>query len=182
MRSTTAHVPKKRSLSGNTHVAACYKPVEVLTPTKIDFPSKNIGFSQSHLLLPLLKGATIDMCSEQSERNEALVMELKKCELTEQGLRGGIAAIAAANGARQDLLYLHGRSTSLSAELLGMSLVEGGKEVVLSPDPEKWLYQSVLDAINEGWRVISFPDQSLLTMSDEEFHGLGFLFILERWR
>ena len=122
------------------------------------------------------------MRSEQTDRIEALVMDLKKGELTEQGLRGGIAAIAAANGARQDLLYLHARSTSVSTELLGMSLVEGGKEVVLSSDPEEWPYKSVLDAINQGWRVISFPDQSLLTMSDEEFHGLGFLFILERWK
>ncbi len=122
------------------------------------------------------------MRSEQTERIEALVMDLKKGELTEQGLRGGIAAIAAVNGARQDLLYLHARSTSVSTELLGMSLVEGGKEVVLSSDPEEWPYKSVLDAINQGWRVISFPDQSLLTMSDEEFHGLGFLFILERWK
>ena len=122
------------------------------------------------------------MRSEQTEWIEALVMDLKKGELTEQGLRGGIAAIAAVNGAPQDLLYLHARSTSVSTELLGMSLVEGGKEVVLSSDPKEWPYKSVLDAINQGWRVISFPDQSLLTMSDEEFHGLGFLFILERWR
>ena len=129
------------------------------------------------VLQPLLT-----MRSEQTERMEALVADLKSGELTEQTLRKGIAEIAAANDIRQDLLYLHGRSTALSAELLGMSLIEGGKEVVLSSDPEEWPYQSVLDAINDGWRVISFPDMSLLTMSDDEFHGLGFQFVLERWR
>lgn len=122
------------------------------------------------------------MRSKQTERMEALVADLKRGELSEQALRGGIAEIATANGTRQDLLYLHSRSTSLSTELLGMSLFEDGEEVVLNSDPEEWPYQSVLGAINQGWRVISFPDLSLLTMSDDEFHGLGFLFILERWR
>ncbi len=112
---------------------------------------------------------------------EVLVTDLKRGGLTEQSLREGIAKIVASNKLCQDLLYLHGRSTSLSAEILGMSLIEGGKEVILDSDPEEWPYKSVLDAIKDGWRVISFPSMSLLTMSDDEFHGLGFQFVLERW-
>ena len=50
----------------------------------------------------------------------------------------------------------------------------------LSPDPDDWPYQTVLAAISDRWSVISFPEMSLLTMSDKEFHGLGFQFILER--
>ena len=52
--------------------------------------------------------------------------DLRKGGLTEHSLREGIAKIVAGNNFCQDLLYLHGRSTSLSAELLGMSLIEGG--------------------------------------------------------
>ena len=122
------------------------------------------------------------MRSKQTELTEVLVADLRRGGLTEQSLREGIAEIVAGNSFCQDLLYLHGRSTSLSAELLGMSLIEDGKEVELGSDPEEWPYKSVLDAIKDGWRVISLPSMSLLTMSDDEFHGLGFQFVLERWR
>ena len=119
--------------------------------------------------------------SRQADLTETLVAELKEGALTEEGLREGIAAVAAANGSRQDLLYLHCRSTSPGSPVQGISLYEGGREQELSSDPEEWPYESVLDAIGKGWRVISFPDMSLLTLSADEFHGLGFLFVLERW-
>ena len=121
------------------------------------------------------------MNSRQAELTETLVDDLKNGALTEKGLRAGIAAAAAANGTRQDLLYLHCRSTSPGSPVQGMSLFEGGLEQELISDPEEWPYESVLDAIGKGWRVISFPDMSLLTLSADEFHGLGFLFVLERW-
>ena len=121
------------------------------------------------------------MNSRQAELTETLVADLKNGALTEEGLRAGIAAAAAANGTRQDLLYLHCSSTSPASSVQGISLFAGGREQELSSDPEEWPYQSVLDAVAEGWRVISFPDMSFLTLSADEFHGLGFLFVLERW-
>lgn len=121
------------------------------------------------------------MNSKQAELTETLVADLKDGALTEEGLRTGIAAVAAAKGTRQDLLYLHCSSTSPGSSVQGISLFEGGREQELSSDPEEWPYQSVLDAVAKGWRVISFPDMSFLTLSADEFHGLGFLFVLERW-
>ena len=121
------------------------------------------------------------MNSRQAALTETLVDDLKNGALTEEGLRAGIAAAAAANRTRQDLLYLHCRSTSPGSPVQGISLFEGGREQELSSDPEDWPYESVLDAIGKGWRVISFPDMSLLTLSADELHGLGFLFVLERW-
>ena len=121
------------------------------------------------------------MNGKQAELTETLVADLKKGALTAKGLRAGIAAAAAANRTRQDLLYLHCSTTSPASSVQGISMFEGGREQELSSDPEEWPYQSVLDAIAEGWRVISFPDMSLLTLSADEFHGLGFLFVLERW-
>jgi len=61
-------------------------------------------------------------------------------------------------------------------------LIEDG---VLKEGPansEDWPYQTVLDAVGDGWRIISFPNMALLTVDDREFHGLGFEFILEHWR
>ncbi len=120
------------------------------------------------------------MNGKQAELTETLVADLKNGALTEEGLRAGIAAVASADGTGQDLLYLHCRSTSPGSAVQGISLFEGGREQELSSDPEEWPYESVLDAIGKGWRVVSFPDMSLLTLSADEFHGLGFLFVLER--
>ena len=59
----------------------------------------------------------------------------------------------------------------------GMSMVVDGqfKEPPLNPD--NWPYQNVCEAINDGWRVISFPDLSLLMYEDNPL-GLGCEFIL----
>jgi hypothetical protein len=80
----------------------------------------------------------------------------------------------------QDLLYLQAASSAPTAQVVGMMWVEGGQVKELPPDPDDWPYQTVLAAISDRWSVISFPEMSLLTMSDKEFHGLGFQFILER--
>ena len=122
------------------------------------------------------------MNSKQTELTDALVAELKKGDLSAQELRDGIAAVAAADETRQDLLYLHSRSSSPSGTLLGMSLFADGEEQEVDSDPETWPYKSVLDAMSQGWRVISFPDMSLMSLNDDEMHSLGFLFVLERWR
>jgi len=48
-------------------------------------------------------------------------------------------------------------------------------------EPEDWPYKSVLEAIRNGWRVISFPNLALL-MDESKTYGLGHEFILEKWR
>lgn len=121
------------------------------------------------------------MNSKQSKVIEDLVSHLKSGQLTEAGLRNSIANVVTAKSYLQDLLYLHCKTSSPSSGLLGLSLFKGGQEQEISSDPEEWPYKSVLEAIGKGWRVISFPDMSLLTLNDDEFHGLGFLFVLERW-
>jgi hypothetical protein len=66
--------------------------------------------------------------------------------------------------------------------VVGMTYIEAGVLKEASSDPNEWQYQTVLDAVQSGWRIISFPNMALLAMSDEESYGLGFEFILERWR
>jgi hypothetical protein len=79
----------------------------------------------------------------------------------------------------QDLLYLQAGSTSVASRVHGMSMVVGGKIVEPPTDPKDWPYQSVLDAIRDGWRVVSFPNLALM-MDESKTYGLGCEFILER--
>lgn len=79
----------------------------------------------------------------------------------------------------QDLLYLQTNSTSLESGVLGMTLVENGHVTALPDDPQAWPYQSVLEAIQDGWRVVQFPNLALL-MDESKTYGLGCEFILER--
>ena len=79
----------------------------------------------------------------------------------------------------QRLLYLQTTTTSTSSEVIGMSIVEAG-EISEGPDDEdEWPYNSVLEAMNDGWRVIKFPELALLLQEDKTI-GLGCEFILEK--
>ena len=80
---------------------------------------------------------------------------------------------------KQSLLYLTAGTTSPAAVVTSMNLVEDGKIQDIPENPDDCAYQSVLDAINDGWRVIKFPEQALL-LSEERNYGLGCEFVLER--
>ena len=123
------------------------------------------------------------MTETQREIMESLVAELEQGTLTAAGLREGIADIAGTdNPKRQDVLYLQAVTTSPGAAVVGMLLIEDGELREGPPNPEDWPYQTILDAVREGWRIISFPNMALLAVDEKEFYGLGAEFILERWR
>jgi len=116
----------------------------------------------------------------QNDTASRLVAELKAGRLTPESLSQGLAEIAA-GGRRQDLLFLQARSTGLTAGLVGMALLEDGELAEGPFDPDDWPYRNVLEAIRDGWRVISFPSKAPL-VPDDDLCGLGFEFVLERWR
>ena len=123
------------------------------------------------------------MTETQKETMEALVTELQQGTLTATSLREGVADIVRVdNPKRQDVLYLQAVTTSPAAAVVGMLLVEDGELREGPPDPEDWPYQTVLEAVQDGWRIISFPNMALLAVDEKEFYGLGAEFILERWR
>lgn len=123
------------------------------------------------------------MTETQQEITESLVTNLRNGTLTEARLRQKIADIAAeTDKKRQDILYLQVGTTSPASQVIGMTYIEAGVLKEAPSDPDEWQYQTVLDAVQDGWRIISFPNMALLAMSDEEAYGLGFEFILERWR
>jgi hypothetical protein len=123
------------------------------------------------------------MIETQKETMEALVAELQQGTLTEASLRKGIVDIVGMdNPKRQDVLYLQAVTTSPGAAVVGMLLVEDGELREGPPNPEDWPYQTVIEAVRDGWRIISFPNMALLAVDEKEFYGLGAEFILERWR
>ena len=80
---------------------------------------------------------------------------------------------------QQKLLYLHTSTTGVNSEVLAMALVENGRIFEGPEDPAEWPYNSVISAIDDGWRVIKFPEMALLLQEDKTF-GLGCEFILEK--
>lgn len=110
--------------------------------------------------------------------------KFRKGTLTEQDLQEALDDLKQrGNGAPapQKLLYLQTHSTAVDSPVNGMSVVEGG-EVRLPPeDYEDWPYHTVLDALRDGWRVVKFPELSLLfDHPDEVDRWMGCEFILEK--
>ena len=79
----------------------------------------------------------------------------------------------------QQLLYLQAASTGVDSAVLGMALVREGQVLEGPEDPADWPYQTVLAAIDDGWRVVKFPELALLLQEDKTY-GLGCEFILEK--
>ena len=105
--------------------------------------------------------------------------ELREGRLTEERLRELEDAIGAERPRRWDLLYLQAAKSSEASDVVGMRMIRNGEVVYPLPAPEDWPYKTVLDAINDGWRVIKFPELALL-MDEGRTYGLSCEFILER--
>ncbi|CAN5727121.1 hypothetical protein BH10CHL1_BH10CHL1_14120 [soil metagenome] len=110
---------------------------------------------------------------------EQCIEKLNQGELRERDLQQIIVALEASAPKQQELLYLQTSTTSVTARVLGMSLLENGVLSDGPADPVEWPYQTVLDAIKAGWRVIQFPNLALL-MDESRAYALGCEFILER--
>ena len=80
---------------------------------------------------------------------------------------------------QQRLLYLNTGNTGVDSQVLGMALVEDGQILEGPDDVNDWPYNSVLEAMDDGWRAIKFPEMALLLQEDKTF-GLGCEFILEK--
>ena len=97
--------------------------------------------------------------------NETARNKLENCiALLEQGSLTGadlldLVAASSSDGKRQELLYLQTATTSVNSEVIGMSLVAGGEVSDGPMDPGQWPYKSVLEAMEDGWRVVRFPVQ-----------------------
>ncbi len=100
-------------------------------------------------------------------------------ELTADALHSILDALEG-RPARQDLLFLRTSASTVSSEVIGMLLMEDGELEEGPSDPKDWPYHTVIDAIQDGWRVIKFPELALW-MDETRTYEVGGEFVLERW-
>ena len=99
--------------------------------------------------------------------------------LTESHLRDLRSAIAKSRDKHQHLLYLQTATTAVTSEVIGMLMVKDGAVSDGPFDYTDWPYKTVLEAINDGWRVIRFPVQ--LPVGHTQDTHITCEFILEKW-
>lgn len=82
---------------------------------------------------------------------------------------------------RQRLLYLHATTPNIASRLVGATLHEPKTGGISQMDPlqKDPTYNSVHEAIIDGWQVIHFPDQQA-PFDDKEIDILGYEFILQK--
>ena len=85
------------------------------------------------------------------------------------------------NQNRQRLLYLQATTPSIRSNVIGMAQHEpvNGAITQIEPDTDNWKYQTVHDAIVDGWQAIFFPAQRT-NFDDHEIDILGYEFILQK--
>ena len=110
---------------------------------------------------------------------EECIERLKQGGLTETHLRDLGSAIMTDNAKQQHLLYLQTATTAVTSEVIGMLMVKDGAVSDGPFDYADWPYKTVLDALNEGWRVIRFPVQ--LPVGHTQDTHITCEFILEKW-
>ena len=81
---------------------------------------------------------------------------------------------------KQRLLYLSAQTTDPKSQVISQALHEPINDNIVEIDPIscKIDYESVHEAICDGWRVIHFPNQS--EVSSESYDIIGFQFVLEQ--
>ena len=124
-----------------------------------------------------MKGET-RMKSAVKEWLDNCIEKLNAGELTETDLRGVTNVLGRK---KQLILYLYSKSTNLRSPLGGWALYDptaSDEPVLPSQDAP---YASVLDAVNDGWRIVQFPRPELYNFTDVDNAYLTYEFILEKF-
>ena len=82
---------------------------------------------------------------------------------------------------RQRLLYLHACTPSVFSEILGFTLIEPtrGYQVEITAEAQEWPYQTVHEALVDGWQVVQFPYLQA-PFDDTDLDVVGYEFILQK--
>ena len=64
--------------------------------------------------------------------------------------------------------------------MVGISIYEDGADSDGLDENGDFRYRSIKEALDDGWRIIKFPEASL-AMNEQDNYGLGYEFVLERW-
>ena len=121
------------------------------------------------------------MRDEIKRQVEVCLAEFRRNALREESLRRIGELADRLPGGRQDLLYLQAEQTSVTSRVIGMSLYADGELSDGPDDPDDWPYQTIGEAMADGWRIIKFPEMAIL-LDDRRTYGLGCEFVLEKWR
>ena len=124
-----------------------------------------------------MKGGTC-VKSAIKEWLDNCIEKLNAGELTETNLRGVTDILG---GEKQLILYLYSKSTNLRSPLGGWALYDAtatDEPVLPSQEPP---YTSVLDAVNDGWRIVQFPRPELYNFTDVDNAYLTYEFILQKF-
>lgn len=79
------------------------------------------------------------------------------------------------------IMYLTARSTNMRSGIVGWVVFVPGEKPKLRLPGDEPPYESVLDAVADGWRVVQYPIPKLYEYKDLENDYVGFDFILEKW-
>ena len=82
---------------------------------------------------------------------------------------------------RQRLLYLHAASPNIRSNVVSMAEHEPRPDTIteITGASQEWPYDTVHDAILDGWQIVHFPDQRA-PFDDTEIDILGYEFILQK--
>ena len=119
---------------------------------------------------------------EQVKRQlEQCLEKFRAGELSEgdlqQALESADAQLAAST---PQLLYLQAGTTIVTSRVCGMSRFDADGQHDSVDETGAWVYETVLDAMRDGWRIVKFPEMALMVAGEEEAYGLGCEFILEK--
>ena len=118
------------------------------------------------------------MKSTVEEWLDNCIEKLNAGELTEVDLRRIMTAL---DSEKQLLLYLYSKSTNLRSPLGAWALYDAtAPDEPVLPSQEA-PYASVLDAVNDGWRIVQFPRPELYNFTDVDNAYLTYEFILEKF-
>lgn len=117
--------------------------------------------------------------SQVKEQLEQCLDKFRAGTLTEGDLQQALENMDAA-AKPQRLLYLQATNTSVTSSVEGMSIVDGDGVHNGPDEPDDWPYQTVHEAMLDGWRIVKFPEMTLMLVGENETYGLGCEFILEK--
>lgn len=78
------------------------------------------------------------------------------------------------------IMYLTARSINMRSGIVGWAVFVPGEGPELKLPSDEPPYESVLEAVADGWRVVQYPINKLYEYKDLENDYVGFDFILEK--
>lgn len=120
---------------------------------------------------------------ELKQRLEQCLAHVRAGTLTEAEILDIIKTVddAITRRPQQSLLYIQAPTSHPYSTVIGMSIFEEGKNADGVNEKGEFLYKSIKEALDDGWRIVKFPEMTL-AMDEQNTYGLGYEFILERWR